>query len=206
LNSIGCRNFHEKKAGLQRALHNLDDAAAHTFLTQLLLLSFFHSSEGNNNRLAKMGYSTKNMHIFFANSNATDGSFAEGFMALPRKDFEKLIEAVNNAIGRGAMMDLTMIVTLCGHVILDDIDFADLVVHIKRNKDVARLTTVMPDLISLIRIDGFMVNIRLIGTKKFVALLLGEENGVNCNDDSFESVEEELTQQCNLITARTPYK
>jgi hypothetical protein len=100
------------------------------------------------------------------------GSFAEEFMPLPRQDFEKLMQAADSAIDRGAMMDLTVIVTFCCHIYLDDVDFADLVEHIKVNEDVKRLTTVMPDLISLIHVEGFMVNFRLIGTKKFVPLLL----------------------------------
>jgi hypothetical protein len=119
-----------------------------------------------------MGYSTKNMHISFAEGIATDGLFAEEFMPLPRKDFEKLMQAADSAIDHGAMMDLTVIVTFCGHIYLDDVNFADLVEHIKVNEDVKRLTTVMPDLISLIHVEGFMVNFRLIGTKKFVPLLL----------------------------------
>jgi hypothetical protein len=142
-----------------------------------------------------MGYSTRNMHIAFADGLATDGSFADQFIPLPKSDFQRLRTAVDDAISRGAMMDLTVIITLCSNVFFDEIDFADLVEHIKVTNGVKRITTVMPDLISLLHVKGFAVNIRIIGGKKFVRLLI--DGGTN-SDDSFESVEN-LTQQCSMI-------
>jgi hypothetical protein len=150
-----------------------------------------------------MGYSTKNMHISFADGLATDGSFADHFIPLPKSDFQRLLKAVDDAIGRGAMMDLTVIITFCSNVFFDDIDFADLVEHIKITNGVRRITTAMPDLISVLHTEGFMVNIRLVGTKKFVQVVVGEGTTL---EDSFESVEN-LTQQCTMISMHcTPKK
>jgi hypothetical protein len=145
-----------------------------------------------------MGFSTKEMHIAFFDSKPM--AFNKAFSPLSEGSMSKLISAVDRAIETGATRDVTVIATFCSDIFLPDKAFASLMSFLETHGDVKRVASIMQDSIVVVTDEGFIVTVRLVGTKKFVEVESGNTGAV---DSSFESVED-LTQKVLAIEKCTP--
>lgn len=145
-----------------------------------------------------MGFSTKELHVaLFDQLTPTD----KAFTPLSSASLAKLISAVDHAIDLGEQKDVTVIATFCSDIFLQDEAFASLMSFIETHADVKRITSTMSDSVTMVTVEGFVVTIRLIGCKKFVAE--AHKTASTQVDDSFESVED-LTQRVLGIERCTP--
>jgi hypothetical protein len=146
-----------------------------------------------------MGFSTKEMHIAFFD-HSTPKAFSSAFSPLSSGSLAKLISAVGHAVDLGETKDVTLIATFCSDIFLQDEEFASLMSFLETHGDVKRIASTMPDALTVVTAEGFIVTIRLVGCKKFV------DDVDHCHsedDDSFEAVED-LTQRVLAIEKSTP--
>jgi hypothetical protein len=80
--------------------------------------------------------------------------------------------------------------------------FGSLVSFLETHREFKRVASTMPDSIVVVNNEGFIVTIRLIGSKKFVDF---EDNSNAEVDNSFESVED-LMQKVLAIEKCTPHR
>ena len=144
-----------------------------------------------------MKFSTRHMHI--VTFEGGPDNFPSGFKALPDKDVDKLVQAVEHAISCGAMGDTVQVVTLCSDVYLTKEDLDSLLSKMKSMPDITRITALMSDLIVALTTRGFVVTIRIVGARKFV------ETEVTETDDSFEETADLSQRVANLTTESHPY-